>query len=222
MPPLKPFLIENHSAPSTTSIIWLHGLGADGYDFAPVVEEMQPLPHIRFVLPHAPRMPVTLNGGYVMPAWYDIFGRDLTDRQDVAGIRASQAMIEELIAQERERGLAPERIALAGFSQGGAIALHTGLRQQELLAGIIALSTYLPLAEKFATEASQAGRQTPVFMAHGAWDDVIPLAAGQASRDMLEAGGYLVDWHEYPMPHAVCAEEIADIRAFILKILPPL
>lgn len=183
---------------------------------------MQPLPHIRFVLPHAPRMPVTLNGGYVMPAWYDIYGRALTDRQDEAGIRASQAMIEELIAQECERGIAPERIALAGFSQGGAIALQTGLRQQERLAGIIALSTYLPLAEKFATEASQASQKTPVFMAHGAWDDVIPLAAGQASRDRLETSGYSVDWHQYPMPHAVCAEEIADIRAFILKILPPL
>lgn len=217
---LLPVEISSSARP-TASIIWLHGLGADGYDFTPVVEKMQPLPHIRFILPHAPRMPVTLNGGYVMPAWYDIYGRDLTAGQDEAGIRASQQHIEELIAAEIARGIAPERIALAGFSQGGAIALQTGLRQQEPLAGIIALSTYLPLAEKFATEASQASRQTPVFMAHGTWDDVIPLAAGQASRDRLETGGYLVDWHEYPMPHAVCAEEIADIRAFILKILSP-
>lgn len=208
-------------ATPTASIIWLHGLGADGYDFAPVVEQMQPLPHIRFILPHAPRMAVSLNGGYVMPAWYDLYGRDLTAGQDEAGIRASQAMIEELIAAEMARGIAPERIALAGFSQGGAIALQAGLRQPHKLAGILALSTYLPLAHTLAAEATPASRTTPVFMAHGTWDDVIPPAAGAASRDQLLAAGYDVAWHEYPMPHAVCEEEIADIRAFILRILPP-
>lgn len=208
-------------ATPTASIIWLHGLGADGYDFAPVVEQMQPLPHIRFILPHAPRMAVSLNGGYVMPAWYDLYGRDLTAGQDAAGIRASQARIEELIAAEMARGIQPARIALAGFSQGGAIALQAGLRSPHKLAGIIALSTYLPLADTFAVEATPASRATPVFMGHGTWDEVIPPAAGAAARDQLLAAGYDVAWHEYAMPHAVCEEEIGDIRAFILQALPP-
>lgn len=200
------------------SIIWLHGLGADGYDFAPVVEALQPMPHVRFVLPHAPSRPVTINAGYVMPAWYDIFGADLADKQDEAGIRASQAWIEDLIAQEKERGIAPRRIALAGFSQGGAIALHTGLRHMEELAGIIALSTYLPLHEKLAEECSPANLTTPIFMAHGTFDDIIPLGTGLASRQFLHTRGYQVDWHEYPMPHSVCNAEIMDIRDFIARI----
>lgn len=213
-------LVEVPALAATASILWLHGLGADGYDFAPVVEQMQPLPHIRFILPHAPRMAVSLNGGYVMPAWYDLYGRDLTAGQDEAGIRASQARIEELIAAEMARGIQPARIALAGFSQGGAIALQAGLRCPHKLAGIIALSTYLPLADTFAAEATPASRATPVFMGHGTWDDVIPPAAGAAARDQLLAAGYDVAWHEYAMPHAVCEEEIGDIRRFILSILP--
>lgn len=208
-------------ASPTATILWLHGLGADGYDFAPVVEQMQPLSHIRFVLPHAPSMAVTLNGGYVMPAWYDLYGRDLTAGEDEAGIRASQAMIEELIAAEIARGIRPERIALAGFSQGGAVALHTGLRCRHKLAGIIALSTYLPLADKLATEAAApASQATPILMVHGLWDDIIPLTTGVASRDRLTSLGYMVAWQEYAMGHSVSPEEIADIRRFILEILP--
>lgn len=204
------------------SIIWLHGLGADGHDFAPVVEALQPLPHVRFILPHAPAQAVTINGGYVMPAWYDIFGADLTARQDEAGIRASQALVEALIAQEKMRGIAPARIALAGFSQGGAIALHTALRHAEKLAGVIALSTYLPLYEKLPAERSATNLTTPIFMAHGRFDDIIPLKTAETSRDFMERSGYRVEWHEYPMPHSVCNEEIADIRDFIDGILQPL
>ena len=220
MQSLKALEIATETSPNAT-IIWLHGLGADGYDFAPVVEQMQPLPHIRFILPHAPRMPVTLNGGYVMPAWYDLYGRDLAARQDEAGMLGSKARIDELITHEVARGIPPERIMLAGFSQGGAIALLTGLLQPLRLAGIIALSTYLPLADKLAAEATPASRQTPIFMAHGTWDDIIPLQTGDASRARLEVGGHDVEWHEYAMPHAVCAEEIVDIRAFISRHLPP-
>lgn len=203
------------------SIIWLHGLGADGHDFAPVVEALQPLPHIRFILPHAPERPVTINAGYVMPAWYDIYGSSLTDRHDADGIRASQAQIEELIAREKARGIAASRIALAGFSQGGAIALHAGLRHAEKLAGILALSTYLPLPETLAAERSPRNLETPIFMAHGSYDDVIPLPAAAASARLLGQSGHAVEWHEYPMPHSVCNEEIADIAAFIGRILAP-
>lgn len=204
------------------AVIWLHGLGADGYDFAPMVEAMQPLPNIRFILPHAPTMPVTINGGYIMPAWYDILGGDIASRQDEQGIRASQAHIENLIAREKQRGIDTSRILLAGFSQGGAIALHTGLRHKEKLAGILALSTYLPLHDKLETESSQANRTTPIFMAHGRFDDIIPLRTAIDSKNGLERAGYIVEWHEYPMPHSVCNDEIADIRDFILRTLPPL
>ena len=202
------------------SIIWLHGLGADGYDFAPVVEALQPMPHIRFILPHAPVVPVTINGGYIMPAWYDIYGNDIADRQDEAGIRASQSQIEALIAEEKRRGVGANRILLAGFSQGGAIALHTGLRHAERLAGIMALSTYLPLHEKFPNERSEQNQRTSVFMAHGSFDDIIPLNTASASKSLLEKLGYDVEWHDYPMPHSLCNEEIADIRDFILRVLP--
>lgn len=202
------------------SIIWLHGLGADGYDFAPVVEALQPLPHIRFVLPHAPERPVTINAGYVMPAWYDIYGMNLTDRHDDAGIRESQAQIEALIAHEKARGIAPGRIALAGFSQGGAIALHTGLRHAEQLAGILALSTYLPLHDTLAAERSAANRSTPIFMAHGRYDDIIPLHAAEASARFLQQSGQPLEWHDYPMPHSLCQEEVADIAAFLARTLP--
>jgi phospholipase/carboxylesterase len=202
------------------SIIWLHGLGADGYDFAPVVEALQPVPHIRFILPHAPAMPVTINGGYVMPAWYDIYGSDIADRQDETGMRTSQSQIEVLIAREKQRGMAVSRILLAGFSQGGAIALHTGLRHAENLAGIMALSTYLPLHEKFQNERSEQNQRTPVFMAHGQFDDIIPIKTAAATKTLLEKSGYDVEWHDYPMPHSLCNEEIADIRDFILRVLP--
>jgi phospholipase/carboxylesterase len=202
------------------SIIWLHGLGADGYDFAPVIEALQPMPHIRFILPHAPAVPVTINGGYIMPAWYDIYGNDIADRQDEAGIRASQSQIEALIAEEKRRGVAASRILLAGFSQGGAIALHTGLRHAERLAGIMALSTYLPLHEKFPSERSEQNQHMSVFMAHGSFDDIIPLNTAAASKTLLEKLGYAVEWHDYPMPHSLCNEEITDIRDFILRVLP--
>ncbi len=204
----------------TASVIWLHGLGADGHDFAPVVQAMQPLPHIRFILPHAPHMPVTLNGGYAMPAWYDLYGANLAAHQDEAGMLASRARIDAWIAQEVAHGIQPARILLAGFSQGGAIALLTGLLRPQRLAGVIALSTYLPLPEKLAHEAAPASRKTPIFMAHGLWDNIVPLRTGAASRARLEEIGHAVEWHEYAMPHAVCDEEIADIRAFILRALP--
>lgn len=204
------------------SIIWLHGLGADGHDFAPVVEALQPMPHVRFILPHAPAQAITINGGYVMPAWYDIFGADLAARQDEEGIRASQALVETLIAQEKMRGITPARIALAGFSQGGAIALHTALRHADKLAGVIALSTYLPLHENVPAERSANNLTIPIFMAHGRFDDIIPLKTAEASKGFMERSGYSIEWHEYPMPHAVCNEEIADIRDFIRGILRPL
>jgi phospholipase/carboxylesterase len=202
------------------SILWLHGLGADGYDFAPVVEALQPMPYIRFILPHAPAMAVTINGGYVMPAWYDIYSNDIADRQDETGMRASQSQIEALIAREKHRGIPANRILLAGFSQGGAIALHTGLRHAESLAGIMALSTYLPLHEKFQDERSEQNQRTPVFMAHGKFDDIIPMETAAATKTLLEKSGYDVEWHDYLMPHSLCNEEIADIRDFILRVLP--
>jgi phospholipase/carboxylesterase len=214
--------VEVQTSPSPgATVILLHGLGADGYDFVPVVREleMHGAPAARYVFPHAPTMPVTINGGYVMRAWYDILGADLVRREDERGIRASQAMVEALIAREAERGVAHSRIVLAGFSQGGAIALHTGLRQPQPLAGLIALSCYLPLADAFAREASAAGKAVPLFLAHGTQDPVVPLARGAASRDTLQAAGYAVEWHDYPMPHSVSAEEIRDIAAFMQRVL---
>src|SRR6266699_2356046 len=204
---LEAIEIETGKDP-TTSIIWLHGLGADGNDFATIVPELDlPKEAARFVFPHAPVQPVTINGGARMRAWYDVSN---DGRQDAAGIRASQAHVEALIARERARGIAPGAIVLAGFSQGGAIALHTGLRHAERLAGILALSTYLPLPDTLKQEASQANRDLPIFMAHGTQDPVIPLSWAARSRDSLTSLGYAVEWHEYPMPHSVCAEEIAD------------
>jgi phospholipase/carboxylesterase len=202
------------------SIIWLHGLGADGHDFEPIVPEL-PLPaglRARFVFPHAPVQAVTINYGHVMPAWYDVYG---DGRQDADGIRASQARLEALIARERERGVVTRRIVLAGFSQGGAIALQTGLRHSERLAGILALSTYLPLAETLDAEAAAANRGVPIFIAHGTEDPVIPLERAAISRDQLRKLGYQVEWHEYPMPHAVCPEEIADVGAWLGGALMP-
>ncbi len=220
MTPL-PEAIEIESAPSPdAAVLWLHGLGADGHDFEPVVPELR-LPRelrVRFVFPHAPVRPVTLNMGMRMRAWYDIVQLG-GGREDEAGIRDSQAQLEALVARERARGVAAARIVLAGFSQGGAIALHTGLRHGERLAGILALSTYLPLAGTLAAEASAANRDVPLFMAHGNYDDIIPIERARQSRRALEALGTRVEWHEYPMSHSVCGEEIADIAAWLRAVL---
>jgi len=202
-------------------VIWLHGLGADGYDFVPVVRELELLktPAARYVFPHAPTRAVTINGGYVMRAWYDILGNDLVRREDEQGIRESQQQVEALIAREVERGTPRSRIVLAGFSQGGAIALQTGLRQREPLAALLALSTYLPLAAAFDAEREDVSRSVPIFMAHGRSDPVIPLARATTSRDQLKAAGYSVEWHEYEMPHSVCEDEIRAIAAFLGRVL---
>ena len=208
----------------TAAVIWMHGLGADGNDFVPIVNELDlaGAPGIRFVFPHAPMRPVTINNGYVMRAWYDVSFGDLEGRSrkaDEEGVRESQAQIGELIARENARGIAPDQIVLAGFSQGGAIALHTGLRHPEKLAGVMALSTYLPLAESFAQEAAPANAKTAVFMAHGTQDPVVPYAMGRSSRDLLNQSGYAVEWHEYPMQHSVCMEEVADIGRWLVRVL---
>lgn len=205
--------------PPESSVIWLHGLGADGNDFVPIVKELNltGAPGIRFVFPHAPMRPVTINAGYVMRAWYDIIGPDFSRGEDATGIQSSQKEVEKLIARERERGAS--RIVLAGFSQGGAIALQTALRHQESLAGVIALSTYLPLARTLTAQAHAANADVPIFMAHGLQDGVIPFAFAAMSRDFLLRQGYNVEWHEYPMAHSVCLEEIADISAFLARAL---
>jgi len=218
--PLQCVEVQTSPSPGAT-VILLHGLGADGYDFVPVVRELEThgAPSARYVFPHAPTMPVTINGGYVMRAWYDILGTDLVRREDERGIRASQGMVEALIEREVARGVARSRIVLAGFSQGGAITLHTGLRQPQPLAGLIALSCYLPLAESFSKEAAAGSKGVPVFLAHGTQDPVVPHARGAASRDALKAAGYAVEWHDYPMPHSVSAEEIRDIAAFMQRVL---
>ena len=216
--------VELESAPQpTAAVIWLHGLGADGHDFAGLVPELDlsNCPPIRFVFPHAPSMPVTVNGGYVMPAWYDILGPDLVSQQDAAGIQASERAIVALIAQEVARGIPAERIVLAGFSQGCAMALHTGLRLPQRLAGIMALSGYLPLADRLTAERNPANAQTPVFMAHGTQDPVVTIARGEDSRDALVALGQPVAWHSYPMPHSLHPQEISDISAFLALVLGP-
>jgi phospholipase/carboxylesterase len=199
------------------AIIWLHGLGADGHDFEPIVPELElPFP-ARFVFPHAPVRPITVNGGMEMRGWYDILGFGMNVRQDAAGIRASAAAVTRLIDREIERGLATSQIVLAGFSQGGAIALHTALREPRSLAGVLALSTYLPLGDTLGAERSAANAGVPIFMAHGSADPLLPLALAEGSRRALEGLGYAVDWHVYPMPHSVCAEEIAAIAAWLAQ-----
>lgn len=207
--------------PATACVIWMHGLGADGNDFVPIVPELNlPTGHgVRFVFPNAPTMPVTINGGYVMRAWYDIVSAELDKRADESGVRRSQALIEELIADQRSKGIAADRILLAGFSQGGVIALQTGLRHPEKLAGIMALSTYLACADSLGVEASAANRKIPLLMVHGSMDPVIPVALAKLSKARLETHGYKVEWHEYGMPHSVCAEEIDDIAAFLKRVL---
>ena len=214
--------IEIETAPNPQfAIIWLHGLGADGNDFVPIVRELDlaGLPGIRFVFPHAKTMPVTINGGYVMRAWYDITGAELTRREDEGGLRASQRDIEALIAREKERGIPASRIILAGFSQGCAMTLQTGLRHPEKLAGMLCLSGYLPLAPVTAAERTEANLQTPIFMAHGRQDHVVPFLRAEQSRDALQALGYQVEWHAYQMQHSLCLEEVQDISKWIRKVL---
>jgi phospholipase/carboxylesterase len=200
------------------AVIWLHGLGADGHDFEPIVPELELERPVRFVFPHAPIRPVTINNGMRMRAWYDIYQLGSTSgvvREDEAGLRASQKLVEELM---RAQGMPANRIVLAGFSQGGAIVLQAGLRQAERLAGIMALSCYLPMASTVAAERNEANKDVPIFMAHGRYDDIIPIQRAQQSREFLEKLDYKVEWHEYPMPHSVCPQEIADISAFLQKV----
>ncbi|OWW21569.1 alpha/beta hydrolase [Noviherbaspirillum denitrificans] len=214
--------IEIESGPNpTAAVIWLHGLGADGNDFVPIVRELDlsGCPAIRFIFPHAPTMPVTINYGYVMRAWYDILGTDLTNREDEAGLRKSQMLVEELIAREKARGIPAGRIVLAGFSQGCAMTLQTGLRHPEKLAGLLGLSGYLPIHTKLPAERHAANQDTPVFLAHGRSDPIVPVQRAEMSRDFLQTLGYEVEWHTYPMDHSVCEEEIADIGAWLQRVL---
>ncbi len=219
---LETIEISTGTEPDGT-VIWLHGLGADGHDFEPIVPELR-LPSrlsLRFVFPHAPVRPVTVNAGMRMRAWYDIIALDRRARQDEAGIRESSAATVELIERERERGIAAERIVLAGFSQGGAIAIHTALRYPDRLAGLLALSTWMPLAGTLADEGSEANRNLPVLMGHGRQDPMVPIALAEQSREQLLAAGYPVQWRSYEMGHAVCAQEIADISLWLQERFTP-
>ena len=203
------------------TVLILHGRGADGRDFLPVAEQLDlsSLGPVRFIFPNAPVVPVTINGGYQMPAWYDILGADLTQRQDEAGLRHSQLAIDALIEREKSRGVASHRIVLAGFSQGCAMTLMTGLRHRDRLAGLLCMSGYLPLADKTAAERSPANQDVPIFMAHGTRDPVVLLPRATASRDHLQSLGYEVQWYEYAMEHSVCQEEIADMQDWLQKVL---
>lgn len=200
------------------SVIWLHGLGADGHDFTPVVDMLN-LPTLRFILPHAPHRKVTINNGYEMRAWYDLLGLALGSPEDTEGIAETQATLEQLIQNELDKGIPSDKIVIAGFSQGGAMALHTALRYNKPLAGVLALSTYLPLKVSFPTEKSPQNQQTPIFMAHGSQDDVISIDTCRVSLSLLQAEHYQVQWHEYAMGHSVSMEEIDDIRTFLLSIM---
>ncbi|MGJ9417121.1 alpha/beta hydrolase [Massilia sp. CMS3.1] len=214
--------IEIETAPNPTiAVIWLHGLGADGNDFVPLVRELdlKGLPGIRFVFPHAKQIPVTINGGYIMRAWYDISVADLTRREDEGGLRDSQRDVEALIAREKARGIPASRIILAGFSQGCAMTLQTGLRHPEKLAGMLCLSGYLPLNEKVTHERTEESIDTPIFMAHGRQDHVVPFVRAEQSRDVLTGLGYTIEWHEYPMQHSLCGEEVQDISAWLKRVL---
>ncbi|QDU65936.1 alpha/beta hydrolase [Engelhardtia mirabilis] len=221
----KPTLLERivlePAKSATACVIWLHGLGADGHDFVPIVRELG-LPTelgVRFVFPHAPAIGVTINGGMVMPAWYDILGMDFERREDEAGVLLSTRRLEALIADQRAQGIASERIVVAGFSQGGAIALHAGLRHAEPLAGIMALSTYMVLGESLEAQASEANRGVPILQCHGSQDPMVPIGRGQAARERMEALGYAVEWHSYPMQHQVCAEEIDEVGRWLRRVL---
>jgi phospholipase/carboxylesterase len=214
--------IESGANP-TAAIIWMHGLGADANDFVPIVKELDlsNCPAIRFVFPNAPQIPVTLNGGYIMRAWYDIAaaGTDINKREDEAGLRQSQQQIDALIARENARGIATDKIILAGFSQGCAMALQTGLRHPQKLAGIMGLSGYVPLADKVETERHAANQDAPIFLVHGASDPVIPIQRAQQSRDLLLSLGYAIEWHDYWMQHSVSPQEIVDIGNWLRKVL---
>jgi phospholipase/carboxylesterase len=218
--PLDSIQVETAPDP-TVAVIWMHGLGADGHDFEAIVPELglPARPAVRFVFQHAPLRPVTINQGHVMRAWYDIRALAGVRREDEAGVRQSAQQVEALIERERKRGIAPGRLVLAGFSQGGAMALHMGLRHRERLAGVLALSCYLPLAATLATEASPANRDVPIFWAHGVHDPMIPLAMAEHGREQVAALGYPIEWHQYPMPHSVSAEEIADIARWLGRVL---
>jgi phospholipase/carboxylesterase len=216
--PLELIELATGAEPKGT-VIWMHGLGADGWDFVPIVREL-PLPEdlqLRFIFPHAPVRPVTINNGHEMRAWYDIKMNDISRVPDEAGIRESQASIEALIAREEKRGVSADRIVLAGFSQGGAIALQAGLRHRERLAGIVALSTYLPLEDSLDREGAPANKRTPIFMAHGTQDQVIPVQLAEASKRALEQRGYDIAWRAWPMPHSVCAEEVEELGGFFTR-----
>ncbi len=216
----KPLIIEPGSDASA-SVIWLHGLGADAHDFEPIVPELgdELRSCVRFVFPFAPHRPVTINGGMVMRAWYDVSDTDLARRADEKGVRESGDILSAMVDVEVQNGIPTDRVVLAGFSQGGAIALHTGLRFPQPLAGILALSAYLPLREPTRQEATDANRKVPIFMAHGSQDPVIPLSTSETSRKFLTDLGYVVECHTYPMPHSVCAEEVRDIRDWLSRIL---
>jgi phospholipase/carboxylesterase len=217
---LESLEMETAASPGA-AVIWMHGLGADGHDFVDIVPALR-LPAglaVRFVFPHAPMRPVTINQGMVMRAWYDVRHDAGVRREDETGLRASQRQIEALIAREKARGIPAGRLVLAGFSQGGAMALQTGLRHPERLAGIMALSCFLPLADQVGAEVSPANRDVPVLLVHGVHDPVIPLARARQARDVLAGLGYAVEWHEYPMPHSVSNEEIRDIAAWLARVL---
>lgn len=213
-------LVPGDGTTPNASVIWLHGLGADGYDFVPIVPQLElagpPLP--RFVFPHAPIRPVTLNGGLRMRAWYDLCGLTDAAPEDEAGIRESARRIEEYVRLECEAGAPMSRIVLAGFSQGGAIALNVALSRAEPLGGVLALSTYLPLRDS-VPQASDANRTLPILMCHGLYDPVLALEKAERSRDLLSAKGYAVEWHTYPMQHQVCPEEIADLSRWLSRVL---
>ena len=213
---------QETGTPVAGSVIWLHGLGADGHDFEPIVPELAvDSTGLRFVLPHAPVRPVTLNGGIPMRAWFDVLSLDRGSTQDEEGVRTSETQIRALIRRENERGVPTDRILLAGFSQGGALALHTGLRYPERLAGLIGLSTYLPMHWTVDDESHAANRATPVFMAHGTMDPLVSCAAGETTRDFLVGRGYSVEWQDYPMAHAVCPEEVTHIRSWMTGVFTP-
>ena len=217
--PLEAIEIETRPNPSH-AVIWMHGLGADGSDFVPIVRELKLPPlGIRFIFPHAPMRPVTINGGFVMRAWYDIVVQDLARQEDERGIRESQDLVGQLIDKEIARGIPANRIALAGFSQGGVITLQTGLRYPKRLAGLLALSCYLPLSATLEQERSAANQDVPVFIGHGTADDIVPLQRGLGARDALSKLGYKPEWHQYPMPHSVHPDEIADIGAWFQRML---
>ena len=213
--------VEIDTPNADKSVIWLHGLGANGHDFVPIIQELNLHAgnNTRFIFPHAPDRAVTINGGMVMPAWYDIFSLEFTSREDDLGIKQSAQQISQLIEREIERGIHPENIVIAGFSQGGAIALQTALRYPRALAGIMVLSSYLPLSNSLASEKSQANQSTHILMCHGIHDPVVPTALGSKSANQLQQEGYPLEWLTYPMEHSVCMDQIHDISAWLSRCL---